>query len=64
MLQAGIPGFRDDAVVVFFRYPDDECANKAREIARYLSFYTVSFSGLYSALPHASHFGGGDLSKE
>ena len=55
MLQAGIPGCSDDADVVFFGYPDDDCANKAREIARYPPFYTVSFSGFYSALLQTSH---------
>lgn len=55
MLQAGIPGCSNDADVVFFGYPDDECANKAGEIAKYLPFYMISFSRLYSALPQTSH---------
>lgn len=55
MLQEGIPGCSDDADVVFFEYPADECADKAKEIARYLTVYIVGFSGLYSALSHPGH---------
>lgn len=42
-------------IQALFGYPDDECANKAREIATYLPFYVISFSGLYSALPQRNH---------
>lgn len=55
MLQAGAPGCSGDADRVFFGYSDDECANKAGEIARYLPLHIAIFSGLFSALLQKSH---------